>query len=124
MLAIAGAMALLLGVVGIYGVISYTVTQRRREIGIRAALGARQAGLKRMFVRHGLVLSGTGVVIGLGAAAGLTRLMSSLLYGITPLDPVTYVAVPLVLVTVTVLASYVPARRAASVDPVEALRVE
>jgi ABC-type antimicrobial peptide transport system permease subunit len=124
MLAIAGAMALLLGVVGIYGVISYTVTQRRREIGIRAALGARQAELKRMFVRHGLVLSGTGVVIGLGAAAGLTRLMSSLLYGITPLDPVTYVAVPLVLVTVTVLASYVPARRAASVDPVEALRVE
>ena len=124
MLAIAGSMALLLGVVGIYGVLSYTVTQRRREIGIRAALGAQPGELRAMFVRHGLVLAGIGVVIGLGAAAGLTRLMSSLLYGITPLDPVTYVAVPLVLVTVTVLASYVPARRAASVDPVEALRME
>jgi len=77
-----------------------------------------------MFVRHGLVLAGIGVVIGLGAAAGLTRLMSSLLYGIAPLDPVTYIAVPLVLITATVIASYVPARRAASVDPVEALKVE
>jgi hypothetical protein len=124
MLAIAASMALLLGVVGIYGVISYTVSQRRREIGIRAALGAQQGELKRMFVRHALGLAGVGVVIGLGAAAGLTRLMSSLLYGITPLDPVTYVAVPLVLVIATVLASYLPARRAASVEPVEALRVE
>ena len=124
MLAIAASMALFLGVVGIYGVISYLVSQRRREIGIRAALGAQQGELKRMFVRHGLVLSGIGVVIGLGAAAGLTRLMSSLLYGITPLDPVTYVAVSLVLLTATVLASYVPAWRATSVDPVEALRAE
>jgi len=124
MLAIAASMALLLGVVGIYGVISYAVSQRRREIGIRAALGAQQGELKGTFVRHGLVLAGSGVVIGLGAAAGLTRLMSTLLYGVTPLDPVTYVAVPLVLVAATVLASYVPARRAASVDPVEALRVE
>jgi len=124
MLAIAASMALLLGVVGIYGVISYTVSQRRREIGIRAALGAQRGELKRMFVRHALVLAGIGVVIGLGAAAGLTRLMSSLLYGITPLDPITYVAVPLVLVTATVLASYLPARRAASVEPVEALRAE
>jgi predicted permease len=124
MLAIAASMALLLGIVGIYGVISYTVSQRRREIGIRAALGAQRGALKRMFVRHALALAGIGVVIGLGAAAGLTRLMSSLLYGITPLDPVTYVAVPLVLVTATVLASYLPARRAASVEPVEALRTE
>jgi len=124
MLAIAASMALLLGIVGIYGVISYTVSQRRREIGIRAALGAQRGELKRMFVRHALVLAGVGVVIGLGAAAGLTRLMSSLLYGITPLDPVTYVAVPLVLVAATVLASYLPARRAASVEPVEALRTE
>jgi predicted permease len=124
MLAIAGSMALLLGVVGIYGVLSYTVTQRRREIGIRAALGAQQGELKRMFVRRGLALAGIGVVIGLGAAAALTRLMSTLLYGITPLDPVTYAAVPVVLVVATVLASYLPARRAASVDPVEALRSE
>ena len=124
MLAIAASMALLLGIVGIYGVISYMVSQRRREIGIRAALGAQQGELKGMFVRHGLVLAGIGVVSGLGAAAGLTQLMSSLLYGITPLDPATYVAVPLVLVTATALASYLPARRAASVDPVEALRAE
>jgi predicted permease len=124
MLAIAASMALLLGVVGIYGVVSYTVSQRRREIGIRAALGARPGELKGMFVRHALVLAGIGVVMGLGAAAGLTRLMSSLLYGIMPLDPVTYVAVPLVLVTATVLASYLPARRAASVHPVDALRDE
>jgi predicted permease len=124
MLAIAASMALLLGVVGIYGVIAYVVSQRRREIGIRAALGAQQAELQRMFVRHGLALAGIGVVVGLGAAAALTRLMSTLLYGITPLDPVTYVTVPLILVSATVLASYVPARRAASVDPVEALRVE
>ena len=87
MLAIAASMALLLGVVGIYGVISYVVSQRRREIGIRAALGAQQGELKRMFVRHGLALAGVGVAIGLAAAAGLTRLMSTLLYGITPLDP-------------------------------------
>jgi ABC-type antimicrobial peptide transport system permease subunit len=77
-----------------------------------------------MFVRHGLVLAGIGVVIGLGAAAALTRLLSTLLYGISPLDPVTYLAVPVVLVVATVLASYLPARRAASVDPVEALKVE
>jgi predicted permease len=124
MLAIAASMALLLGVVGIYGVISYAVSQRRREIGIRAALGARQGELKRMFVRHALVLTGIGVVIGLSAAAGLTRLMSTLLYGITPLDPMTYIAVPLLLLTATVLASYVPAWRAASVDPVEALKAD
>jgi ABC-type antimicrobial peptide transport system permease subunit len=124
MLAIAASMALFLGVVGIYGVISYAVSQRRREIGIRAALGAQQGELKRMFVRHGLVLAGVGVTIGLGAAASLTRLMSTLLYGITPLDPMTYAAVPVILVIATVLASYLPARRAVCVDPVEALRSE
>ena len=124
MLAIAASMALLLGVVGIYGVIAYVVSQRRREIGIRAALGAQQGELKGMFVRHALVLAGIGVAIGLAAAAGLTRLMSTLLYGVSSLDPVTYIAVPFVLVTATVIASYVPAWRAASVDPVEALRAE
>jgi len=124
MLAIAASMALLLGIVGIYGVISYAVSQRRREIGIRAALGAQQGELKRMFVRHGLALAGVGVAIGLGAAAGLTRLMSTLLYGITPLDPMTYAVVPVILVIAAVLASYIPARRAVSVDPVEALRSE
>ena len=124
MLAIAASMALLLGLVGIYGVIAYVVSQRRRDIGIRAALGAQQGELKRMFVRQGLVLTGIGIVIGLGIAAGLTRLMSTLLYGVTPLDPFTYVAVSLVLAGATVVASYVPARRAATVSPIEALRPE
>jgi predicted permease len=122
MLAIAASIALLLGVVGIYGVISYLISQRRREIGIRAALGAQQGELKRMFVRHGLALAGVGVAIGLGAAAVLTRLMSSLLYGITPLDPMTYAVVPVILVIATALGSYLPARRAVSIDPLETLR--
>jgi predicted permease len=124
MLAIAGAMALLLGVVGIYGVIAYVVSQRTREIGIRVALGAQTGEVKRMFVRYGLALAGVGIVCGLGAAAGLTGLMKSLLFGISPLDPMTYAAVPLILALAAVLASYLPARRAATVDPVEALRAE
>jgi predicted permease len=124
MLGIAGAMALVLGVIGIYGVISYIVSQRRREIGIRLALGAQQGELKRMLLRYGLALAGMGVVIGLAAAAGLMQMMTSLLFGISPLDPLTYAAVPVVLVIAAVLASYLPARRAAAVDPVEALRTE
>jgi predicted permease len=124
MLAIAGLMALVLGVVGIYGVLSYAVSQRTREIGIRLALGAQRAELKRMFMRHALILTGTGTLIGLGVAAGLTRVMASLLFGISPLDPVTYVAVPVVLITAALVASYVPARRAAAVDPVLALKTD
>jgi len=124
MLGIGGTMALVLGIIGIYGVISYAVSQRRREIGIRLALGAQQGELRRMFVRYGLALAGMGVAIGLGAAVGLMRLMKSLLFGISPLDPLTYAAVPVVLVAAAVLASYLPARRAAAVDPVEALKAE
>ena len=124
MLAIAASMALLLGVVGIYGVISYVVSQRRREIGIRTALGAQQGELKRMFVHQGLTLAGVGIAIGLVAAAGLTRLMSTLLYGITSLDPMTYAVVPVVLMIAAILASYLPARRAVLIDPVEALGSE
>jgi len=124
MLGIAGAMAMMLGLVGIYGVISYTVSQRKREIGIRVALGAEPGALRWLFVRYGLALSGAGAAIGLGIAAGLTQLMKSVLFGISPVDPLTYTAVPLVLVAATVLASYLPARRAASVDPVETLRAE
>jgi len=124
MLGIAGSMALVLGIIGIYGVLSYAVSQRRREIGIRLALGAQPGELKRMFVRHGLVLASIGVAIGLGAAAGLTRLMSSLLFGIKPLDPLTYAAGTLLLGLAAVLASYLPARRASAVDPVEALKAE
>jgi ABC-type antimicrobial peptide transport system permease subunit len=124
MLAIAGGMALVLGIIGIYGVISYAVSQRRREIGIRLALGAQQSELRRMFVRYGLTLAGVGVAIGLGSAVALMRLMKSLLFGISPLDPLTYAAVPVVLVAAAVLASYLPARRASAVDPMEALRAE
>jgi putative ABC transport system permease protein len=124
MLGVAGGMALVLGIVGIYGVISYAVSQRTREIGIRMALGAEDGALKRMFVRHGLILAAIGVSIGLGAAAGVTRLMSSLLFGVTALDPATYVAVPIMLAAAAMLASYVPARRVVRVDPVEALRAE
>jgi ABC-type antimicrobial peptide transport system permease subunit len=124
MLAIAGAMALLLGVVGIYGVIAYAVSQRTREIGIRIALGAPAAGLQRMFVWHGLLLAGIGAGLGLAAAAGLTRLVESLLFGVKALDPVTYAAVAVLLIAAAALASYLPARRATAVDPMEALRIE
>jgi predicted permease len=124
MLGIAGAMALVLGIIGLYGVIAYAVSQRRREIGIRLALGAEPGELQKMFVRHGLTLACIGVAIGLVAAAGLMRLMKSLLFGISPFDPLTYAAVPIVLVAAAVLASYLPARRAAAVDPVEALKAE
>ena len=124
MLGIAGSMALLLGVIGIYGVISYGVSQRIREIGIRLALGAQKSELKWMFVRSALVLTAVGVVIGVGTAAALMQLMKSLLFNISPLDPFTYITVPLVLAASAALASYLPARRAAAVDPVEALRAE
>ena len=124
LLAIAGAIALILGIVGIYGVIAYAVTQRTREIGIRMALGAQPAGLKQMFVRHGLLLAGIGAVLGLAAAAGLTRLMSSLLFGVKALDPLTYAGVATILIAAAALASYFPARRATAVDPIDALRAE
>ena len=124
LLGIAGAMALVLGVVGIYGVIAYAVTQRTREIGIRMALGAQPAGLQGMFVRQGLLLAGVGAVLGLVAAALLTRLMSSLLFKTAALDPLTYVAVSMILIMAAALASYFPARRATAVDPVQALRTE
>jgi predicted permease len=124
MLGIAGAMAMMLGLIGIYGVISYAVSQRTREIGIRVALGAEPGALRRLFVRYGLALAGTGVAIGSVAAAGLTRLMKSVLFGVSPFDPLTYMAVALVLIAATVLASYLPARRVAGLDPVEALKAE
>ena len=124
MLGVAGGMALLLGVVGIYGVIAYSVSQRTREIGIRMALGAQQQKLTGMFVRHGLLLAGIGVGFGLLGAAVSMRLLSSLLFNVRPMDPITYAAASLGLLATAWLASYAPSRRAATVDPVEALRAE
>jgi ABC-type antimicrobial peptide transport system permease subunit len=124
MLGIAAAMALALGVIGIYGVIAYLVTQRSREIGIRLALGAAPTQLKWMFVRQGLVLTAVGAGVGLVTAIALTQWMSSLLFGVERLDPATYTAVLGVLVMAAATASYLPARRAAAVDPVETLTAE
>ena len=124
LLGVSGAVGLLLGIVGLYSVIAYSVVQRRKEIGIRMALGAQRDTLVRMFVRQGLLLTGLGVVCGLAAAAGLTRLMASLLFHVSFLDPITYCAVTAMLVGTAVLASYLPSRRAAMVDPVETMRAE
>jgi predicted permease len=124
MLAIAGAMALALGILGIYGVISYAVSQRTREIGIRMALGSTKSELKWMFVRSALLLTAVGVAIGIGTAAAVTQFMKSLLFNVSPLDPITYITVPLLLAAAAAFASYLPARRAAAIDPVEALRAE
>jgi len=124
MLGVAGAMALLLGIAGIYGVISYSVSQRQREIGIRLALGARNEEVTRMFVGQGLRLAGVGVACGLGAAIAFSRLMTSLLFDVSPTDPLTYGAISVGLVASAMLASYLPALRATTVNPVESLRAE
>src|SRR6516165_7364832 len=124
MLGVAGGMALLLGVVGIYGVIAYSVSQRTREIGIRIPLGAQLPTLTRMFVRQGMLLTSIGVVAGLFVSFGVMRLMSSLLFGVKATDPVTYIAVPCGLATTAFLACYLPSRGAAGVDPIETLRAE
>jgi predicted permease len=124
MLAIAGAMALLLGLIGIYGVISYSVSQRTRELGIRLALGCPQFSLKSMVVRNGIWLAGIGAAVGLAASAGLTRIMATWLYGISPLDPLTYAAVSFGVLAAAAAASYLPARRASTLNPVEAIKAE
>ena len=117
-------MTLALGMIGIYGAIAYAVSQQRREIGIRVALGASPAIVTGMFVRRGVILTGVGVLVGLIGAVALTRVMASLLFGISPLDPLTYVAVSLLLVAAAATASYIPARKASDIDPVKALRAE
>ncbi len=124
LLAITGTIALLLGLVGVYGMVSYVISQRHREIGVRLALGARSDEVRRMFVRRALLPVGFGVVVGLAAAAGLTRIMESQLFGVSPLDPPTHLAVMIVLVIAAWLASDLSARRASALDPVEALRGE
>jgi predicted permease len=124
LLGIAAGTALLLGIIGLYGVISYSVSQRSRELGMRMALGAPGSTVMKMVLRQGLGLSAIGITLGLGMAFGLTRLMTALLFGVDPVDPMTFVLVPAGLMVVVLLASYLPARRASRVDPMNALRQE
>lgn len=122
LLGIAGGMALLLSIVGVYGVLAYAVTQRQREVGIRMALGAAPRTVRRMFVYRGMALAGVGIAVGVVAAAMLTRLMASLLFGVEPFDAVTFAAAAAFLALAALLASYIPARRAAAVPASETLR--
>jgi predicted permease len=124
MVTIAATAAFLLGAIGIYGAIAYLISQRKREIGVRVALGAQRSQITHMFVRIGVTLAGAGIGCGVIAAVGLTRFMKSALFGIGPLDGVTYVVVAVAVLLTAALASYVPARRAAVLDPMEALRSE
>ena len=124
LLAITGTIAVVLGLIGVYGIVSYAMSQRRREIGIRLALGAEHGEVRWMFVRKALTLVGIGVAIGLGAAAGLTGLMESQLFGVSRLDPPTHVAIALGLVTAAAVASYASAWRASALDPIEVLKAE
>ena len=125
LLAIFAAVAMILAGVGIYGVMSYSVAQRTREIGIRMALGAQTGAVLKLAVGYGMKLVVIGIVIGLVAAFALTRVMSTLLFGVTATDPTTFTLISLLLlVAVAALASYIPARRATKVDPIMALRYE
>jgi predicted lysophospholipase L1 biosynthesis ABC-type transport system permease subunit len=124
LLGVAAGIALVLGMIGIYGVISYVVSQRTREIGVRMALGASAPRVRSMVVRQGLALAGIGAGIGLVAAALLSTAVGSLLYGVSAKDPLTYAGVAASLVAVSVLACWLPARRAAAVDPSLALRAD
>jgi ABC-type antimicrobial peptide transport system permease subunit len=122
MLAIAASVALPLALVGVYGVVSYIAAERTYEVGIRIALGAQSSEVRALFLRHGLALTLAGLVLGIGAAMLLTPIMSALLYGVAPTDPVTYAGVAIALGAVTLLATYVPARRASRGQPMIALR--
>jgi len=123
-LSIAAVLALLLGIVGVYGVIAYAVAQRTREIGIRVALGASRAVVHRMFVGQGVTLALVGVACGIVAAGAVTRLMASLLFGVEPSDPISYGGGAVLLVSAAALASYLPARRSTAGDPAAALRAD
>jgi predicted lysophospholipase L1 biosynthesis ABC-type transport system permease subunit len=124
LLALTSGMALLLGLIGIYAVIAYVLAQRTREIGIRMALGAQSGALKGMLLRQVLTLVAVGVALGVGGAAALTRLMESLLFGVTALDAATYASVSATLFAIALLAGYLPARRVTRVDPMQSLRAE
>jgi putative ABC transport system permease protein len=124
LLTLFAALALALTMVGVYGVMAYTVAQRTREIGIRIALGASRSDVSRMILGRGFVITGLGLLIGIAGALGLTRFLSSLLYQVKPVDPITFAAVPVFLGAISLLASYIPAWRAARVDPMVALRYE
>ena len=116
--------ALLLAGIGLYGVLAYNVTQRTQEIGIRIALGAKQRDVVSLVIGQGMRMALMGVVVGMVAALGLTRVMRSLLYEVQPTDPITFVGVPILLGAIALLACWLPARRATKVDPIEALRYE
>jgi ABC-type antimicrobial peptide transport system permease subunit len=122
LLGIAAGMAVTLAIIGVYGVLAYAVSQRRREIGIRVAVGAEPRNIKVLLLRQGLILTGIGGTIGLVSARGLSHWMVSLIFGVTPVDPVTYGISGAVILAAALTASYIPARRAASVNPIEALR--
>jgi putative ABC transport system permease protein len=122
LLAVFAALALLLSAIGIYGVISYTVAQRTHELGVRAALGASGAALLRLVIANGMTLAVIGLVLGFGGALWLTRLLGTLLFGVGSRDPITLTASAAILLAVALLACYVPARRAARMDPLAALR--
>jgi putative ABC transport system permease protein len=119
-----GLVALSLAAVGLYGVLAFAVARRTSEIGIRLALGAKQADVRRMVVRQGMVIVVGGLALGVGAALATSRILGSLLFGVSPRDPVTYATVVGVLLAVALLACWIPARRASGVDPAEALRSE
>ena len=123
-MAIFAGMAVILAGVGVYGVMAYSVTRRTHEIGIRMALGAQRQDVMGLVLRRGAALSLVGITLGLAGALALTRFLSSLLYGVTVRDPMTFVAVSLILTAVALMASYIPARRATKVDPMVALRHE
>ena len=124
LLAAFSSVALLLSAVGLYGVIAYAVTQRTREVGIRLALGATPRSVTSLVVRSGLNVTGVGVILGVAAAVGGTRVLSGMLYGVSPGDPMTFAAIVALVVAIALTACYVPARRAARIDPTEALRAE
>jgi putative ABC transport system permease protein len=124
LLGIFASVAVMLAVIGIYGVMAYAVAQRAREIGIRMALGAQRSEVLTLVLRQGLALTAAGIVVGLAGAAAVTRYLARMLFGLTPLDPTTFIAASLMFGVVATLASYVPARRATKVDPLIALRSE